>query len=61
MKTVQVEIFSDKKDLSEIGVVFRSPDGSPLNAQDLLDAFSDALLIDSNIHYEIEPMPEFDA
>lgn len=59
-KLVLVEVHSDPRDPSEVGILFRSSDGSALTAQELIDALSDALIMDANIPCPIEQLNPMD-
>lgn len=52
---------TDPEDLTEVAVVFRSIDGGELTAQSMLDAFSDALIVNDNVPCPVEPEEKYDS
>lgn len=60
-KRIEVEIYADEPIFSEIGIIFRSVDGTTLTGQMLIDALSDALIIDNKIPSTITPEDSYDA
>jgi hypothetical protein len=60
-KMIEVEIHGNPNDPSEKGYLFRTTDGSPLNAQEMLDAFAEVLLHTDDLSFDMKPETKYDA
>lgn len=54
-RSINVEIYLQDDTRSKVGIIIQSDDGEELTAQDILDAVSDVLIQNYDIH-ELEPV-----